>query len=62
MGSAKSADSGKLMEIAKKYSVPCYKLGKVGGDKLAIKSAIDISLKTLSDAWRNAIPNRANTD
>ena len=57
--SVKSADSGKLEEIAKKYSVPCYKLGKVSGDKLAIKGAIDIPLKKLSDAWRNAIPNRA---
>jgi len=56
--SVKSADSAKLAEIAKKHSIACYKLGKVGGDKLVIKGAIDILVKKLSDAWRNAIPNR----
>ena len=60
--SLKSADSGKLAEIAKKHSIACYKLGKVNGDKLIIKDnnseLINLPVKKLSDAWRNAIPNR----
>ena len=60
--SLKSADSGKLAEIAKKHSIACYKLGKVNGEKLIIKDnnneLINVPVKKLSDAWRNAIPNR----
>lgn len=57
--SIKTGDLEKLEKIAKKHSVPCYKLGKVGGDKLVIKDVINIPVKKLSEAWRNAIPNRA---
>ncbi|MBU1146971.1 MAG: phosphoribosylformylglycinamidine synthase subunit PurL, partial [Candidatus Omnitrophica bacterium] len=56
--SVKSSDSGKLTEIAKKHSAACYSLGNVNGDKLVIKGAIAVPVKKLSDAWRNAIPNR----
>ncbi|MBU1038158.1 MAG: phosphoribosylformylglycinamidine synthase subunit PurL, partial [Candidatus Omnitrophica bacterium] len=51
-----------LEKIAKKHSIPYSVLGDTGGEKLAIRygneTAIDISLKTLSDTWRNAIPSR----
>ena len=57
--SIKTGDLEKLEKIAKKYSVSCYKLGKVGGDSLVIKDAINIPVKNLSEVWRNAIPNRA---
>ncbi|MBU3911288.1 MAG: phosphoribosylformylglycinamidine synthase subunit PurL [Candidatus Omnitrophica bacterium] len=60
--SIKSDNLAKLEEIAKKHSVPCYKLGKVGGDKLIVKDnkgeTINLPVGTLSDAWRNAIPKR----
>lgn len=64
--SLKSDDIGKLEEIAKKHSAPCYKLGKVGGDKFILQynksELINLPAAKLSDAWRNAIPKRANTD
>ncbi len=52
----------KMEKIAKKYAVPCAVIGKVGGTKLTINcgktKAVDLSLKELSNAWRNAIPRR----
>ncbi len=56
----------KLEEIANKHSVPCYKLGKVGGKELIVKynesEVINLPAAKLSDVWRNAIPKRANSD
>ncbi len=51
-----------LEKIAKKYSVPYKILGNVGGEGLTIQcgeaKVIDLSLTTLSNTWRNAIPSR----
>ena len=51
-----------LEKIAKKHSVSCLVLGSVGGDKLTVsegeKMILDLPVKSLSDAWRNAIPSR----
>ena len=53
-----------LEEIAKRHSIACKTLGNVGGENLTIQcgetSAIDLPLKALSGAWRNAIPSRLN--
>jgi phosphoribosylformylglycinamidine synthase len=51
-----------LEKIAKRHSVRCKVLGKVGGKRLVIKSGrstlIDLPVSKLSEAWRNAIPSR----
>jgi len=48
-----------LEKIAKKHSVPCVRLGSVGGDRLTISSKgsklIDVPLSKLSGAWRDTI-------
>jgi len=48
-----------LEKIAKKHSVPCVRLGSVGGDRLTISSKgsklIDVPLSKLSGAWRGTI-------
>ncbi|MDD4870049.1 MAG: phosphoribosylformylglycinamidine synthase subunit PurL [Kiritimatiellae bacterium] len=58
-----SKDLARLEKIAKKYSVPCFKLGTVGGNHLVVtnkdKNVIDLSIKTLSTTWRNSIPKKA---
>ncbi len=55
-----SRDFANFERIAKKYSVPCFKLGAVEGDHLIIKNnganVIDISIQNLSDVWRGSIP------
>jgi len=56
-------DKMKLLEkIAQKHSIAYTILGKVSGENLAIKdnqkNIIDISVKVLSNTWRNAIPSR----
>ncbi|MDO9465490.1 MAG: phosphoribosylformylglycinamidine synthase subunit PurL [bacterium] len=51
-----------LEKIAQKHSIAYTILGEVSGENLAIKdnreSIIDISVKKLSNTWRNAIPSR----
>ncbi|MBU0477397.1 phosphoribosylformylglycinamidine synthase subunit PurL [bacterium] len=51
-----------LEKIAQKHSIAYTILGEVSGENLAIKdnreSIIDISVKELSNTWRNAIPSR----
>ncbi|MBU1062212.1 MAG: phosphoribosylformylglycinamidine synthase subunit PurL [Candidatus Omnitrophica bacterium] len=64
--SLKSDNLGKLEEIAKKHSIPYYKLGKVGGKEFIVRQnkaeIINLPVAKLSDVWRNAIPSRVNTD
>lgn len=51
-----------LEEILKRHSVPYQILGNVSGQRLIVEygeeTIIDLPLKTLSDAWRRAIPAR----
>ncbi|MFH0909248.1 MAG: AIR synthase-related protein, partial [bacterium] len=58
-----SKDLARLVKIATKHSVPCFKLGTVEGDHLVVKNkganAIDLSLQVLSDTWRGSIPAKA---
>ena len=60
--SLKKKDLGALEKIAKKHLILCQELGTVGGDRLTIKEGekilVDVPLKALSEAWRNAIPKR----
>ncbi len=55
----------KLEEIAKRHSVPLSNLGTVGGDRLVVKKEnreiLALPLQKLSDAWRQAIPNKLGT-
>ncbi len=51
-----------LEKIAKKHTVPCQVLGRVGGERFTVqcggKLIIDLPLAQLSATWRNAIPSR----
>jgi len=51
-----------LERIAKKHSIPYYRLGKVQGARLIVKCGkreiINLPVTTLSQAWRNAITGR----
>ncbi|MFH1905371.1 MAG: phosphoribosylformylglycinamidine synthase subunit PurL [bacterium] len=51
-----------LEKIAQKHSIAYTILGEVSGENLAIKdnqeNIVDISVKVLSNTWRNAIPSR----
>jgi len=51
-----------FQKIAERHSVPYSVLGNVGGRRLLVKykekKIIDISVTTLSDTWRKAIPSR----
>ena len=51
-----------LEKIVQKHSIAYAILGEVSGENLVVKdnreSIIDISIKELSDTWRNAIPRR----
>lgn len=57
-----SKDLPSLEAIAKKYAVPFYLLGTVGGERLSVHdknaTVISLDLKTLSDLWRQAIPSK----
>ena len=56
--SAKPLDAVKVVERAKLLGVPAAAIGRVGGEKLNIKTASaesSASLKDLHDAWWNAI-------
>lgn len=56
-------DLPRLEAIAAKHSVPCSKLGPVGGDRLVILhngvKAIDLAVQALSRTWRSSIPAKA---
>ncbi|HRZ35653.1 MAG TPA: phosphoribosylformylglycinamidine synthase subunit PurL [Candidatus Paceibacterota bacterium] len=56
-------DLPRLEAIAAKHSVPCFKLGSVGGDRLVIQhnglKAIDLAVQALSNTWRGSIPAKA---
>jgi phosphoribosylformylglycinamidine synthase len=55
---AKPLDALKVVERAKLLGVPAAAIGRVGGEKLNIKTASaesSSSLKELHDAWWNAI-------
>ncbi len=51
-----------LKKTAEKHSVPAKLMGNVGGEKLTIrrgdKVMVDLALKAMSSAWRNAVPSR----
>jgi phosphoribosylformylglycinamidine synthase len=56
--SCKALDAVKVVERAKLMGIPAMQIGKVGGDKLAIKTAageFSAPLAELHDAWWNAI-------
>ena len=56
--SCKALDAVKVVERAKLMGVPAIQIGKVGGDKLTIKTAtgeFSAPLTELHDAWWNAI-------
>lgn len=52
-------DVDDLEKIAAKHSVPCFRIGTVGGDCLVIKdrgkTVIDLSVQDLNHVWRNSI-------
>jgi phosphoribosylformylglycinamidine synthase subunit PurL len=58
---AKSA-AAELAELAKRHGSPFEIIGRVGGDELRIKinevESVDVKVKELEEAWRNAIPRR----
>ena len=60
--SIKKDNLNALEEIAKKHKAPFSVFGSSGGNSLTIldkeKKIVDISVKKLSDTWRNAIPSR----
>ena len=64
--SLKEKNLKKLEKIAKKYSIPLFKLGTVQGRRLIIKKKgrqlIDVPVDMLSDTWRNAIPSKVKTE
>ena len=54
----KPLDAVKMVERAKLMGVPAIQIGKVGGDKLAIKTVageFSAPLAELHDAWWNSI-------
>jgi phosphoribosylformylglycinamidine synthase len=56
--SCKPLDAVKVVERAKLMGVPAVQIGKVGGDKLAVKTAVNefsAPLIELHDAWWNSI-------
>jgi phosphoribosylformylglycinamidine synthase len=56
--SCKALDAVKVVERAKLMGVPAAQIGKVGGDKLTVKTATDefsAALTELHDAWWNSI-------
>ncbi len=56
--SCKALDAVKVVERAKLMGVPAVQIGRVGGDKLAVKSAkaeFSTPLTELHDSWWNAI-------
>jgi phosphoribosylformylglycinamidine synthase II len=56
--SCKNLDAVKVVERAKLMGVPAIQIGKVGGDKLTVKTAsseFSAPLTELHDAWWNAI-------
>ena len=56
--SCKALDAVKVVERAKLMGVPAVQIGKVGGDKLTVKTAsgeFSASLTELHDAWWNSI-------
>jgi phosphoribosylformylglycinamidine synthase II len=56
--SCKALDAVKVVERAKLMGVPAVQIGKVGGDKLTVKTAtgeFSAPLTELHDAWWNAI-------
>ncbi|MBX6377032.1 MAG: phosphoribosylformylglycinamidine synthase II, partial [Clostridia bacterium] len=54
--------SERLEAAAARWAVPCRLLGEVGGDRLRVsvdgRLWIDVSLKELEKAWREALPCR----
>ena len=56
--SCKALDAVKVVERAKLMGVPAVQIGKVGGDKLTVKTAggeFSAPLTELHDAWWNSI-------
>jgi hypothetical protein len=56
--SCKPLDAVKVVERAKLMGVPAVQIGKVGGDKLTVKTAtgeFSAPLAELHDAWWNSI-------
>jgi len=56
--SCKPLDAMKVVERARLLGVPAVQIGKVGGDKLTVKSAggeFSAPLTALHDAWWNSI-------
>ena len=56
--SCKALDAVKVVERAKLMGVPAVQIGKVGGDKLTVKTAsgeFSTPLAELHDAWWNSI-------
>ena len=56
--SCKALDAVKVVERAKLMGVPAVQIGKVGGDKLTVKTAsgeFSAPLTELHDTWWNAI-------
>ena len=56
--SCKALDAVKVVERAKLMGVPAMQIGKVGGDKLTVKTAsgeFSAPLTELHDAWWNSI-------
>ena len=64
--SLRDDDLSILERIAKKYSIPYHKLGKVGGERFIVRyngsEIINIPVATLNRTWRNAIQTRLNTE
>ncbi|MGB2705332.1 MAG: phosphoribosylformylglycinamidine synthase subunit PurL [Candidatus Omnitrophota bacterium] len=60
--SVSKGDLATLEKITKKHSVLCRVLGNTGGSKLVVSdrdaAVLELSIKELSDTWRNAIPSR----
>jgi phosphoribosylformylglycinamidine synthase len=58
--SATPVDAKEIAEIMSRYNVPCITIGKVGGNRLVIKSgneeAINQPVAKLKEVWRDAIP------
>ena len=55
--SAKEKNIKKLLQLAKKNKAPVHIIGKVGGEKLVINKAIDISVSQMYKAWNSSIEN-----
>jgi phosphoribosylformylglycinamidine synthase subunit PurL len=58
--SAKPEDAAKIAEIMSRHNVPCATIGKVGGNRLVIRSgnkeAVNQPVMRLKEIWREAIP------